>query len=970
MRNRFLMAGLLALGVAACGDDVEVLTPTPPVAPPPPVTATMAPASASVAVGNSVVFAVHASGGVSGESASWTCSSSNTGIATASSTSAGCQATGVVAGAVTITAAVSKSGETVNVGAQLTVTSDEVVGGDPAFVLLQKYTSDSDDANTASGTVTVTVSVDRGDQTLSQVGIAVDGEIVAYQSFGGGMMAPPVEDEPAEQAPASFTLSFESDEYDDTGTPRYMNGDHVLTAGVLIEGSMEPVLSNSMHVDFDNADGVHVTASAPGEPVMNASTGALWYGGPGSKEFTIGVDPVTFSGGGAVESVTILGGFCGAKAATDSEAPFEFTLECKSSDDPKGDTPRFTLVVGGQSDSGPKILNESVFPIRLDYEGPEAPTFMANPNMRAGGWINGTVDLTGKHVAEEGPKQNLDGWLNYKDKDEDNPASAGVGGYIAQLRYSTTTPSIVDAARVAAASSSPTLPAATKKATDICFIATAVDALGNGSELPAAGSSCVAGTESSQVIRAGVDVTAPTIEFTASSPKDNSRKMDDFQVRVEDEKDGSGFHATTTSVFATVVRRDAKNKMICGGEGLPGKEDIYGECEANRTGFEGSPPRITTTGLSSPKLGYHTFTATVRDQAGNASEPISRVTLHDTGKLFAFVGTTGAYDGKKAQFPVTVTLTDDYSIRDYRLAMVFDDDVAAVGGVDIDMLRTGAVMAVDDYNSPALTAKFTDSHTIKGFRALQKTTGATGDRTNLASADARSDLGNMKVSVRDHGDATKDWSTSEAGGSAPSNLGDIDGFADANPTGTAVDKDPEDGYGDEVIKAFDTFTFKADETEYDSDDTIELTAEVMGFIPQITAAVAANPDATPPVEGAAETATPGLLEVPFLRVEFYAGSTDGTALQFITSLDGDDASEDVDKGDDADATTDDERTFTYETEISAADFLAAVDSGSSYKVNYGDDGTTVGDVRSIYAFGVRADGVAIISQGVSIEIDR
>ena len=36
-----LMAGLLALGVGACGDDVQVVEPTPP--PPPPLVATMAP---------------------------------------------------------------------------------------------------------------------------------------------------------------------------------------------------------------------------------------------------------------------------------------------------------------------------------------------------------------------------------------------------------------------------------------------------------------------------------------------------------------------------------------------------------------------------------------------------------------------------------------------------------------------------------------------------------------------------------------------------------------------------------------------------------------------------------------------------------------------------------------------------------------------------------------------------------------
>ena len=168
--NRFaLVAGVLALGVAACGDDVQVVEPTPPQPPPPPpVTATMAPASASVAVGNSVVFAVNASGGVAGEAASWTCASSNTGIATVTSTSAGCSATGVAAGDVTITASVTKSGETVNVGAQLTVTSDEEPAappGDPAFVLIQTITGEGNsDVSGLNGRVSVQVGVERGDR--------------------------------------------------------------------------------------------------------------------------------------------------------------------------------------------------------------------------------------------------------------------------------------------------------------------------------------------------------------------------------------------------------------------------------------------------------------------------------------------------------------------------------------------------------------------------------------------------------------------------------------------------------------------------------------------------------------------------------------------------------------------------------------------------------------------------------------
>ena len=245
MRNRFLMAGLLAFGVAACGDDVEVVSPTPPVTPPPPpVTATMAPASASVAVGNSVVFAVNASGGVAGEAASWTCSSSNTGIATVSSTSAGCQATGVVAGSVTITAAVSKSGESVNVGSELTVTSDDVVGGDPAFVVISPIGRRRSGWCLVSGESFRGPSGCRGQyrprrsDARNRGRLLVDGEEVATQSLPKWPMphdgAEAEGDEPAEQAAAVDVhpiVRFTHADMMRTGVPKFMNGDHTPVGG-------------------------------------------------------------------------------------------------------------------------------------------------------------------------------------------------------------------------------------------------------------------------------------------------------------------------------------------------------------------------------------------------------------------------------------------------------------------------------------------------------------------------------------------------------------------------------------------------------------------------------------------------------------------------------------------------------------------------------------------------------------------
>ena len=126
-----LMAGLLVLGVAVCDDgdgtvvqpapivnvappDVNVtVPPTPPTVAP--LTAMITPASAEVAIGGMVDFAVGTSGG-SG-AASWTCSTSDTAVATVETTDTGCRAAAVAGGGVSITAAVTKGSESTNVAA-------------------------------------------------------------------------------------------------------------------------------------------------------------------------------------------------------------------------------------------------------------------------------------------------------------------------------------------------------------------------------------------------------------------------------------------------------------------------------------------------------------------------------------------------------------------------------------------------------------------------------------------------------------------------------------------------------------------------------------------------------------------------------------------------------------------------------------------------------------------------------------
>ena len=735
-----LVAGVLALGAAACGDDVEIVQPTPePPPPPPPVTATMAPASASVAVGNSVVFAVNASGGVAGEAASWTCSSSNTGIATVTSTSAGCSATGVAAGDVTITASVTKSGETVNVGAQLTVTSDEeppAPPGDPAFILINSI---ADGASPVSGQVKVVVGVDRGGQELEELSLLVDGEVVASQSFGGGMdmgMAPPM-DEPAEQSVLDFTLSFDSHDYDrESGAPVYMNGEHTISAeleiGVTMADGMhghETISSNVVTVEFDNDDFIAASLGGIGDGIMNSNTGQIWYGGPNAS-VEISALPVLYSSG-AVSALTLLT-FCGDDAATDSEAPFSFEVDCDgwTTSNEDGDKPSFT--VGGDE------IDVRAKAVYLDFEGPGAPIFRVNRNDRLDGWINATLALTSTS------SRNADSWLRKLSGSD----AGGVGGYTTQLRFG----GDFDEALAATPSSSPSLPEASRSNDAYCAIASAVDDLGNESDLPDEDDGdCVADdryedlladlktaqdavpdgedpTDAQQEaiddeiddlvevgLLAGVDVEAPMVSFTtsASSPIRSARE---FQVQASDAGRGrSGIHSTP--VLARVELRDVDNDVVCGSDiREEGEED-----DSNTTTIPGDPDEdcentsdeLTVTGAGGAALlattdvfgddyneiGYYTFTAQARDKAGNLSDEISRVHLNDTEA--PSVGITaripsGGFDGP---FDVTVLMADDLSLRDIRADGSYENTDAST----THSIRLIESQRIDGFNAPELT---------------------------------------------------------------------------------------------------------------------------------------------------------------------------------------------------------------------------------------------------------------------------
>ena len=101
-------------------------------------------------------------------------------------------------------------------------------------------------------------------------------------------MTPP--DEAAEQAVHAFTMSFDSDGYEEHGDHTdvdYMNGEHTIAAeleiGVTMADGMhghETVSSNVVTVEFDNDDFIVASYSGLGDGAMNEESGQVWHGGP------------------------------------------------------------------------------------------------------------------------------------------------------------------------------------------------------------------------------------------------------------------------------------------------------------------------------------------------------------------------------------------------------------------------------------------------------------------------------------------------------------------------------------------------------------------------------------------------------------------------------------------------------------------------------------------------------------------
>ena len=696
------------------------------------------------------------------------------------------------------------------------------------------------------------------------------------------------------------------------------------------------ISSNAIAVDFDNADGVHLAATAPSGSALDGS-GNIWYGGPGTG-IEISVVPVVYSGGSAASAVTMLG-FCDADAETDDEAPFEFAPDCEDEGKTSLDaSPTFTLTVGGESiDVGADdILNgdDSIFPINLDYAGPGQPYFKPNPNDREGGWINAGVSFTSSSSRDD------DAWLSKGASD------AGVGGYTPQLRFAAV-PSGDDDKGLTEALEAPAFQAVPpgavpdSKADAYCVVVSAVDKLGNESALPddEDGFCEVAGNEAADAVVDDPDTNDVDEEAAAVVGVGYAKLLQDLAAAkkaedddaIEDAEDALAdaglrvgvdttppelvFAGTSRGKDATALGVNPRYVLhVTDNRGLRVAEPVVDSLEIRDNDGDVDGAETTTTiaetGLplvnvayDEDGVGYYAYTAQAQDKAGNLSEAMSRVALHDiTAPVSALIFARG----KDAfNYDKTLVMADNLSVRDY--TVVIEGPTALPAPV-----RLSRAM-IDAYNDDLTQSNTVSSAVELPFIAVQS-----GVR-NGDVADGDGHNGFTAYVTDQAGNSAEDRETLTITVVDPD--GDVDGDLD-NDEGVIEGVGDNDGY---TIAVEDDDGIIGEENPVaKSDETITLT---------VTANVALATTVNPFADGVLFFAE--VVEINRGLATDSNDPTDRSELRLIGMVAG--SSAEIDTG-----VT--ERKWTYETEVSADDYYAIIGGA--------------GDSNNIHALGVNGDGVA------------
>jgi hypothetical protein len=328
--RKYLTAGVLAFGLAACGDDVTITEPAPP--PPPPetpniVSFSVAPTNATIAVGQTVQasYNLQTKAGVAGTVAF---ASANAAVATVNPTSG--LITAVTNGTALISATATAGGQTAV--AQIGITVRNLL---PAQISIQSVTQFANTVpvplNNVNGQIEVNMNFNPGEQTVDSVNVFIGSRRAAKQAFATNPAAGII-------SLSVNTANFVKNTTTGVATVDYQNGASTISAAVYPRGGAATA-TNTIAVVLNNQDGWAADMSAPSAFTNNAG-GLTYWGGPTAGGLTTAtVYPVIYTPGRSIQTVSFNVGGCanfvdtslpfratfGSNAAATSPCTYEYT---------------------------------------------------------------------------------------------------------------------------------------------------------------------------------------------------------------------------------------------------------------------------------------------------------------------------------------------------------------------------------------------------------------------------------------------------------------------------------------------------------------------------------------------------------------------------------------------------------------------------------------------------------------------
>ena len=702
-----LFVAATAIIAAACGDKVNILQPN---------TTTgaainsvqVAPSTATISVGQAVQLSV-AVNATTGVTPTVTWSTGASAVATVSQTG---NVLGIAAGTVGIcaTASAANVAPVTNCASVLVNPASQVV---PAVLQIASITVAGNlnapvpvPPAAVVGQINVSVNLNPGTEKMDSVNVTVNGKVAATQAFTSAQAAAlrAATGSGADQAlqstlvfsinTAAYATAGCATQIAPCGTPTFPNGlVSIAVVGYGKQGASAVTNSSSSGVQllFGNAD-AWIVAQTLGAGTNTATSAAGFnFSGGTSGSVAVTAVPVSYSGL-AIASATINFGTAGcdgsgsAQRTVTAVAPvapslawtgaftrtafkaagatnvnnYEFSPAlCAAANAAGGEGAAIGSALYTTNVNAPVgfALGSTVPVVRLDDRAPGSPTLVQNPRIRQNGWMNAAVGILAVNTGTAGTANN---------SITAGVPDAGVGGGGYQLRVAATgAGGIVDGALAATPLTAATAVigtgtlAPTLANTTLCGIWTAVDALGNESGLPAAGTVCTAPALASNTVDAtnhqqfGVDIAPPTIAMgagsiaasTAGAGNTGASVGTEFQVSVLDTGIvGNSGMLAGGPVLGTVTIRTAAAGLTAAAL-CPVGTVVSGVCTASATGIAvvAYPNVSTSTIAAQTVIGYYTLTASSVDAAGNVStNTVSRVVDYNpaanvpalTGSLF------------------------------------------------------------------------------------------------------------------------------------------------------------------------------------------------------------------------------------------------------------------------------------------------------------------------------------------------